>query len=528
MIRVIFIISIVITFAKATIAQCPDDLICFNQSNIDQFLIDYPDCTEISGALILTGDNIEDLSPLSQIETVGSLILSGCGSLLNLDGLQSIQHINEVELFDNASLQDISAISNISDSLNEISVEQNAVLRYIDGFDNVLSMKQINITNNPSLERIVGWDSMNTCEDEIFIKDNLTLDEIRGFNSLQETLGVEILRNRGVDVFGFDQTETSYITIESVDSLIGFNQNYGNGGAIRIDTAHFVNAFNNYSSLVSFEIDYISSSGSLKTLRNAEQCSSNITIGDIYTEDITPFERLESVGQALTVSYCSFTDLNFLPRIESIRRNNGNASVCLITNSNLADISALENILADSISKLAIVECPKLSICNNKFVCSVLESNSAQIFVKDNLPGCNSAEEILATCPEDEAEDPMDMCPFMAPRPGMQINRMSEVEYEILYTFMDKEMYIRNISYTEVLDMIEHHKISKDVLFDAERFSFNRYCEQAEGIAHRTQTYEYTIPQEPLMELKSQQAISEIDYFRNFAWQIQPGECVKL
>src|SRR5690606_5393100 len=59
-------------FSFTTLPQCPaGNVTLTSQAEIDDFATDYPNCTEVSGNLIIQGDNITDLTPLSNLTSVG-------------------------------------------------------------------------------------------------------------------------------------------------------------------------------------------------------------------------------------------------------------------------------------------------------------------------------------------------------------------------------------------------------------------------------------------------------------------------
>src|SRR5690606_6634587 len=62
-------------------AQCPtEDVYLTSQEEVNNFATDYPNCTEISGNLYISGSTITDLSPLSNLTSVGGYLYIGSNS----------------------------------------------------------------------------------------------------------------------------------------------------------------------------------------------------------------------------------------------------------------------------------------------------------------------------------------------------------------------------------------------------------------------------------------------------------------
>lgn len=145
------------------IPECPPGDITFNtQAEVDQFIIDYPNCTTIAGALFISGidnspTNIADLSPLNNITNVEGFFQLYLNPLLtNLNGLSNLTSISGYLLIDNNSglnnLSGLNALTNISQDINilnnpvltDISALQNTTFAPADGYG-------LTIFNNPAL-----------------------------------------------------------------------------------------------------------------------------------------------------------------------------------------------------------------------------------------------------------------------------------------------------------------------------------------------------------------------------------------
>src|SRR5690606_26111693 len=62
-------------FSFTTLPQCPPgDVSLTSQTEVDAFATNYPNCTEISGGLYISGSTITDLSPLNNLTSVGGFL----------------------------------------------------------------------------------------------------------------------------------------------------------------------------------------------------------------------------------------------------------------------------------------------------------------------------------------------------------------------------------------------------------------------------------------------------------------------
>lgn len=96
--------------------SCPLDPIEFySQEDVDNFVVLYPNCTAFPFGLYIEGNDITDLSPLNNIESInGSLFIveTGLEHLNDLDGLTSIN--GEIVITNNLSLTTIAGLQNIA------------------------------------------------------------------------------------------------------------------------------------------------------------------------------------------------------------------------------------------------------------------------------------------------------------------------------------------------------------------------------------------------------------------------------
>lgn len=89
-------ISYLLTLLLNVGAQCPDGDVVFElQSEIDHFILDYPECSELNGNVLILNE-VYNLSSFINIESIdGSLYIDNNDSLGSLSGLNNLESIGE-------------------------------------------------------------------------------------------------------------------------------------------------------------------------------------------------------------------------------------------------------------------------------------------------------------------------------------------------------------------------------------------------------------------------------------------------
>src|SRR5690606_19456474 len=96
--------------------QCPPGGITFSsQAEIDAFATNYPNCTE-TGYLSISGSTITDLSPLSNLTSIGGYLnIYNNSNLTNLDGLSNLTSIGGfLDIYNNSNLTNLDGLSNLT------------------------------------------------------------------------------------------------------------------------------------------------------------------------------------------------------------------------------------------------------------------------------------------------------------------------------------------------------------------------------------------------------------------------------
>ncbi|MDX1776596.1 MAG: hypothetical protein R3297_08435 [Desulfobulbales bacterium] len=196
-----------------------------SQAEVDSF-----NHTEITGSLTITGDDIQDLSPLSVLTSVGEyLSISHNVALEVVDGFENLTHLGwGLYVYGNPVLVSFAGFNKLPATGDNIDFWYNDSLVSVSGFESLQTAGwSLEFGGNPVLTSIPNFDSLQTIASSLFILDNNSLPGITGFNALQY-----------VD-WSFD-----IVGNISLNNLCGFydyfsgNNPYSGGGSFNISQNH--------------------------------------------------------------------------------------------------------------------------------------------------------------------------------------------------------------------------------------------------------------------------------------------------
>src|SRR5690554_5107198 len=141
-------------------AQClAGNIIFTTQEQIDAFATNYPNCTEVSGNLTIQGANITDLTPLSNLTSVGGyLVIYNNSNLTNLDGLNNLTSVGGyLVIYNNSNLTNLDGLNNLTSVGGYLNINSNSNLTNLDGLSNLTSVGgYLDIYDNSNLTNLDG------------------------------------------------------------------------------------------------------------------------------------------------------------------------------------------------------------------------------------------------------------------------------------------------------------------------------------------------------------------------------------
>ncbi|NJB82480.1 FISUMP domain-containing protein [Wenyingzhuangia aestuarii] len=327
------------------------------QAQIEQ----YSDITEITGNLIVSGSAINDLSPLSKLTTVGGSVAIQSTSITNLNGLENLSEINgaQLNLYNNTNLEDISSLTKIK-TLGSLYIQTNNKLTNLEGLNNletITSASGLYIRDNSILSDISALENITEINSKFYVVNNTLLKDFCPFTTLfnAQTFSTYTVSGNGYDP---DQNEIknssscekptvhngalSLTTQAQVEQYSDITEITGNltiaGSAINdLSPLSKLTTVGGYVSIQSTGITKLSGLENLSEINGAYlQVYNNTSL-----EDISSLTKIKTLPYLIVYNNDKLTSLEGLNNLETITSASG---LYIRDNSILSDISALENI----------------------------------------------------------------------------------------------------------------------------------------------------------------------------------------
>jgi hypothetical protein len=204
--------------------QCAGDLTLSTQAEVDAFPATHS-CSEITGTLTISGNDIINLDSLYLLTRVGklailsnanlsnidglsglmyvggvpggdpfSVTISGNTVLPNLHGLSSLQNIGKGLLIGGNGITSLNGLNNLNSTGGVIQIDGNPSLVNLDGLNSLTSTGTFSgasmvIARNPSLVNLTGLSSLRSLPGRLIINSNNSLSSLNGLDSLTRING---------------------------------------------------------------------------------------------------------------------------------------------------------------------------------------------------------------------------------------------------------------------------------------------------------------------------------------------------
>lgn len=138
------------------------DVILRSQADLNAFAT--RKATVVVGDLLIgvqNGDNITDLSPLSDLRKVnGNLKITGTG-LTNLEGMTSLDSItSDLHISINHQLYNLKGLEELSFVGHQVTIGDNSVLSTFEGFGKLESIHTLFLSNNGNIQSLNGLEGI--------------------------------------------------------------------------------------------------------------------------------------------------------------------------------------------------------------------------------------------------------------------------------------------------------------------------------------------------------------------------------
>ena len=235
------ILTVIIQIIALSQGCLPDGIHFKTQEEIDNFSINYPNCTEIEGMVIID-DTIEgditDLLGLSSLTKTGgnTFWITNNSMLKNLNGLENLDSIEySLNISNNSSLTSLSALESLVsvvnifitgnpsllnlyglnqlDTISRISIIENDSLQNLSDIINLKKIKTLlHIESNQSLQNLSGLENLVFVGEDLKIFNNDLLTDLQGLNNLAHITGFLKVR--------YNDQLTSLDGLENLDTIV--------------------------------------------------------------------------------------------------------------------------------------------------------------------------------------------------------------------------------------------------------------------------------------------------------------------
>lgn len=196
---------------------------------------------------------------------------------------------------------------------------------------------------------------------------------------------------------------------------------------------------------------------SLRGLRHLISVTGDVWVsGNANLENVAGLQGLLWVGGALIMQ-----DNDALRDIDSLQNLLVVKNIFITDNASLTSIQGIANVFPDAIENnpldiddLIISDNAGLSTCSNEFLCRVLLRQDIDVEIVNNLPGCNSAEEVLLSCTTRANDESFTDTPLIYPNPAREevYIRLDKTSPMILYNIHGRA--IQNQDLTAGINLI--------------------------------------------------------------------------
>ncbi|HEX8561756.1 MAG TPA: T9SS type A sorting domain-containing protein [Flavobacterium sp.] len=184
--RIYFLLFIL--SASILSAQCPPGEVTLNsQADVDNFILTFPNCTQVTGDLNISGNAIVNLNGLANIVSVtGAVDIEQNPNLTNLNGLNNLSHAGiGLIIRDNSQLQNLDALANLTTIAGELIIRSCPQLTNLDGLSGLISTgTDLVIRDNASLTSVSGLSALTTVGGEFTVRSCPSLGSLSGMENL--------------------------------------------------------------------------------------------------------------------------------------------------------------------------------------------------------------------------------------------------------------------------------------------------------------------------------------------------------
>ncbi|MBK8850392.1 MAG: hypothetical protein IPN73_09550 [Saprospiraceae bacterium] len=388
------------------------------------------------GFILIFNDSLSTIDQFNALKSASYIDIQDNNHLTEIAGFNKVETTGKITLQDHKNLEDINAFHGLNRA-SDIIITNNKILKSITGFNLGVEYGALRIDKNPVLEKIVGFDKVKKTK-SIRIGDN-AVKELDGFHELDSIWNswLQIEDEQFLEIInGFDSLKycqgLQFSNIYVLSELPKFEN------LIRVDGPLYIHNANQLKSISAFKNVKIvegqlrlSSNIELATVdafQNLDSCYNSVIIEGVNKlKTINGFQKLKYIDESLNIFSAYLEEINgfqLLTEIAGLKNQEVDSNlwvkfqfqahklkslkdlsnlkrvrgISLRGNFELTDISGLDNLDTSYVKFVDMWGNSKLSTCNSKFLCAFFENKEKKAYLRENAPGCNTREEILASC----------------------------------------------------------------------------------------------------------------------------------
>ena len=359
-------------------AQCPNaPLVLGSQADIDNFSINYPNCTELLTPLYIdeVDSVIDNLQGLSLLQTA-ELIKVQNTHIESLYGFENLTAVQELWLNSNNNLIDFSGLD-FTPNIGLLNVIDNTAINSATGLESLSEISQLNFFDNTNLTDISALTQITQLNGLRIAGNNLTT--LEGLNNLVSVTSEIFVSNEQV------------VNLDVFSNLSDFTASVFLWNNSQLTDVSVFQGVTQLQDLVIVGCDQIQAFDGFEEL---EQVQGFFRLGfNPQMTDLTAFSALNTVGSLDIYENDNLLSLDGLEALTQVTQ-----AVYLMDNSSLVDIDAIQNVAAQGIQQVVISRNTSLTTCDNNFVCQVIFDPEINEEIQGNANGCNSVPQVAARC----------------------------------------------------------------------------------------------------------------------------------
>ena len=380
-----------------SLAQCPSiPIIIETQEDIDNFSINYPNCTVLTEELRVngTGHTITNLNGFSAITNAQKIFIHST-DINNFNGLHNLETAVHLSVWFNNNLQNLEGLSSLQ-SVGALELYINNGLLNVSGAPNLQEIENLSVFNNAIFNDLSQFSFITTLNDLVI-----------GGNELSSLAGLENLHTVNGEIVFSDLPLLHFNELSSLENFNGSLYIFNN------PLLQDISVFSEFTLLQDLFVVECTSLANLSGLENIEVVAGTLRIGFMnQLSDLSVFSNLLYAGNLDIYENNNLQSLSGLENLVQIDQ-----TLHLLTNTALTNIEALDNVSTNEVTEVVVAYNSSLSTCTTDFMCTVVNDSSISKFITENGVGCSSVEEIQKECLLGSEDFSISNAVFMYPNP---------------------------------------------------------------------------------------------------------------